>query len=182
MSSLPIVGTIALVQGASISVDAEWSASGEFELRLSKPDATTVHLAFYRRRGRSLNVSATAMAGLSAEVRGKDLLAALMTAISPNPEADLLALVDARLGDEPIEAIQAAGFIRGDEVARFAAELKVGEAGIGREAPALRGPHAASGPQPIRCAGAHRRANCFLSASSPAWMSGSSSQDFASPR
>ena len=65
-------------------------------------------MSFYRRRGRSLSVSAKALAGVSAEIRGRDLLAALMKAISPNPEADLLTLVDAGLDDRAIEAIQQA--------------------------------------------------------------------------
>jgi hypothetical protein len=103
---LPIIGSVALVGGASLTVGAEWTASGEFELRVSKPSATQVRLSFYRRHGRSLSVSAKALAGVSAEVRGRDLLATLMRAISSNPEADLLTLVEAGLDDEQIEAIQ----------------------------------------------------------------------------
>lgn len=105
---LPIVGSIALTQGATVSVGAEWTASGEFELRASKLSATQVRLAFHRRRGRSLSISARGTVGVAANVRGRDLLAALMTAISPNPEADLLTLVNAGLDDAPIEAIQQA--------------------------------------------------------------------------
>jgi hypothetical protein len=77
-------------------------------MRVSKPDAATVGLSFFRRRGRSLTVSATATAGLSATVRGRELLALLMRAISPNPEADLIALVNAGLDDKTIEAMQQA--------------------------------------------------------------------------
>ena len=57
---LPIVGTVALTQGATVTVGAEWIASGEFELRASKSSATRVRLAFHRRHGRSLSVSAKA--------------------------------------------------------------------------------------------------------------------------
>ena len=105
---LPIVGSVALMGGASLTIGAEWTASGEFELRVSKPSASHVRLSFYRRRGRSLSVSAKALAGVAAKIRGSDLLAALMRAISSNPEADLLTLVDAGLDDEQIEAIQEA--------------------------------------------------------------------------
>ena len=105
---LPIIGTAAVTAGASVNVGAEWTASGEFELRLSRSDASTLHLAFYRRRGRSLSVSAKANAGVTATVRGKDMLATLMRAISPDPEADLLTLVNAGLDDEAIGAIQQA--------------------------------------------------------------------------
>ena len=105
---LPIIGSVALTQGATVTVGAEWIASGEFELRASKSTATRVRLAFHRRHGRSLSVSAKGTVGVSLDVRGKDLLAALMTAISPNPEADLLTLVNAGLDDAAIEAIQKA--------------------------------------------------------------------------
>ena len=63
---LPIIGSVALTQAASLTVGAEWMASGEFELRVSKPTATRVRLSFYRRRGRSLSVSAKALVGVSA--------------------------------------------------------------------------------------------------------------------
>ncbi len=122
---LPLVGTAALTQAASATVRAEWTASGGFELRVSKPSSAQVRLAFYRRRGRSLSVSARAMAGVAATIRGKDLLATLMTAISPNPEADLLALVDAGLGDEPIEAIQQAVAASIDRSLTLAAQLQL---------------------------------------------------------
>ena len=105
---LPLIGSVALVQAASLTVGAEWTASGEFELRVSKPTATQVRLSFYRRRGRSLSVSAKALAGVSAQFRGRDLLATLMKAISADPEADLLTLVNAGLDDAAIEAIQQA--------------------------------------------------------------------------
>ena len=74
---LPIIGTVAVTTGASVKVGAEWTASGEFEMRVSRSDASTVHLALYRRRGRSLTVSAKATAGITATVKGKDMLAAL---------------------------------------------------------------------------------------------------------
>ena len=121
---LPLVGSLALTHGASVDVEAAWTASGEFELRVSKPDASHVHISFYRRKGRSLTVSAKAMAGVSVAVKGKELLATLMTAISRNPEADLLALVNAGLDDEPIEAIQEAIAASIDRSLTLAAQLQ----------------------------------------------------------
>lgn len=107
--SLPLVGTVAtLTQAGSVSVEASWNLKGGFEMRLAKLDAARVRLSYFRRRGRSLTISAKALAGVSAPVRGRDMLTALMTAISPNPEADIIALVDAGLDDGSIEAIQAA--------------------------------------------------------------------------
>lgn len=105
---LPLIGAAALVQTGSVTVDAEWAASGEFELRVEAVSGTRTRLSFYRRRGRSLTVSAKALMGVSATVKDSDLIATLMKAISPNPEADLIALVNAGLDDEPILAIQRA--------------------------------------------------------------------------
>jgi Clostripain family len=122
---LPIVGSLALTQGASVSVAAEWTASGEFELRVSKPSASQVRLSFYRRRGRSLTVSAKAMAGVTAPFRGRDLLATLMKAISPNPEADLLTLVEGGLDDAAIEAIQQAVAASIDRSLTLAAQFEL---------------------------------------------------------
>jgi hypothetical protein len=105
---LPLVGTAALTHGATVNVDGAWTINGNFELRVSRPDAHHVRLLFYRRKGRSLSVTATAMAGLSATVRDRELLSTLMKAISKDPETDLIALVDAGLRDDTILAIQRA--------------------------------------------------------------------------
>jgi hypothetical protein len=121
---LPLVGTVALTQGASVTVGAAWTANGEFELRLSRPSPSQARLAFHRRRGRSLNVSVKALAGVALEVRGRELLSTLMKAISSNPEADLLTLVDAGLDDEKILAIQDAIAASIDRSLTLAAQLQ----------------------------------------------------------
>ena len=122
---LPIVGTVALTHGVSVSVGAEWTVSGEFEMRVSRADARTLHVAFYRRRGRSLSVSAKASAGLTATIRGRDMLATLMRAISSDPETDLLTLVNAGLEDESILAIQDAIAASIDRSLTVSAQLQV---------------------------------------------------------
>ena len=105
---LPLIGAASVTAGASVSVNAGWTISGEFELRLSRPAPETVRLSYHRRRGRSLSVSALAQAGVSAVIRDNDVFTMLMRAISPDPEADLLALVDANLDDGQVQAIQQA--------------------------------------------------------------------------
>jgi hypothetical protein len=105
---LPLVGAAALTHGATVTVDAAWTISGSFELRVSRPEPDRVRLMFYRRKGRSLSVTATTMAGLSATVRNKELLSTLMKAISKDPETDLVALVNAGLRDDTILTIQRA--------------------------------------------------------------------------
>jgi hypothetical protein len=122
---LPIVGSARVAQGASLSVKAAWQAGGEFELRLSRPSASEVRLAYYRRRGRTLSVSAKGTAGVSATLGDSDLIAALMRAISPDPEADLRALVNAGLDDEQIAAIQGAVAASVDRTLTVAAQLQV---------------------------------------------------------
>jgi hypothetical protein len=122
---LPIVGTVALTHGASVSVGAEWTVSGEFEMRVFRADAATLHVAFYRRRGRSLSVSAKASAGLTATIRGRDMLATLMRAISSDPETDLLTLVNAGLEDDSILAIQDAIKASIDRSLTVSAQLQV---------------------------------------------------------
>jgi Clostripain family len=121
---LPLIGQVALTQGASVTVGAAWTASGEFELRLSRPSSFQARLAFHRRRGRSLSVSVKALAGVALEVRGRELLSTLMKAISSNPEADLLTLVDAGLDDEKILAIQNAIAASIDRSLTVAAQLQ----------------------------------------------------------
>ena len=104
---------------------AEWTVSGEFEMRVSRADAATLHVAFYRRRGRSLSVSAKASAGLTATIRGRDMLATLMRAISSDPETDLLTLVNAGLDDESILAIEDAIKASIDRSLTVSAQLQV---------------------------------------------------------
>lgn len=122
---LPIVGSVALAQAASVNVKADYAASGEFELRVSRVSAAQARLAFYRRRGRSLTVAATAMTGLAIDVRGRELIATLAKAISPNAEVDLVNLVNAELSDEQIQAIQHAVAASIDRSLTLSAQLQV---------------------------------------------------------
>jgi hypothetical protein len=122
---LPIVGTVALTGAASVSVAAAWTATGEFEMRVSKPDASRVRLSFFRRRGRSLTVSARATAGMSAVVKGKDLLSMLMTGISKNPAADVDALTSSGLDAAAIKAIEDAVSASIDRSLTLAAQLQL---------------------------------------------------------
>jgi len=126
---LPIVGTVALTAGATVSVNAAWTTSGDFEMRAAKQDASRVRLSFFRRRGRSLTVSAKATAGVSAAIKGKDMLAMLMTAISKNPQADLDSFTKAGLDDSSIHAIQQAISASIDRSLTLAAQLQVSALG-----------------------------------------------------
>ena len=126
---LPVIGTAALAQGVTVGVDASWTASGEFELRVRKADASRLQMSFFRRRGRALHISAKATAGVTATVKGRELLATLMTAISKNPEPDLLTLVNAGLDDATIGSIQKAIAGSLDRSLTLAAQLQVSALG-----------------------------------------------------
>ena len=126
---LPIVGAAALAAGATVSVNAAWTASGDFEMRAAKQDASSVRLSFFRRKGRALTVSAKASAGVSAAIKGKDMLAMLMTAISKNPQADHDALVAAGLNDAAVQAIEHAISASIDRSLTVAAQLQVSALG-----------------------------------------------------
>ena len=126
---LPVIGTAALIQGATVGVDAKWTASGEFELRVRKLDPSRLQLSYFRRRGRALHISAKATAGVTATVKGRELLAMLMTAISKNPEPDLLTLVNAGLDDDTIGSIQRAIAASLDRSLTLAAQLQVSALG-----------------------------------------------------
>lgn len=121
---LPIIGSLKVTQAASVSVDATWSASGAIELRITKSGTNQVRIAYHRRRGTSLAVGAKASLGVSATVRDSDVLKLLFRALSPDPEADLMALVGAGLADEQIAAIQEAIAASVDRSMRLAAELQ----------------------------------------------------------
>ena len=60
---LPLIGTVALTQAGSASVNAEWRLNGGFELRVEKVTKSVVRLSYFRRHGRSLAVSAKVISG-----------------------------------------------------------------------------------------------------------------------
>jgi hypothetical protein len=106
--SLPLLGSVTVPVSANVSVDAAWEASGDFELRVGKPSAGRIALSYHKSRGRAFTIGARATAGIAANFRDSDLLQSLMRAISTDPEADILQLVDAGLSDAQISAIQRA--------------------------------------------------------------------------
>ncbi len=82
------VGELELSSGGSIKVGASFEISGAFQIRVHKTAADKVTLGIYRKRGRELNVKATASIGASVAVGGFEPLEPLLKAISRNPQAD----------------------------------------------------------------------------------------------
>jgi hypothetical protein len=120
-----LVGQATVTAGASLTVGADWSMNGALELRISKSSASVARITYFRRRGRALEVSASARAGVGAQRNGKDLLTTLLRAISPDPEADLIGLVNAGLDDPTIESIAQAVAASIDRSLTLAAQVAV---------------------------------------------------------
>lgn len=122
---VPLVGEVAVVAGASLTVGGAWAMQGALELRISKPSASVVRIAYHRRQGRALEVTARAQAGVAVERKGHDLLATLLRGISPDPEADLIALVDGGLDDAAIASIAEAVAASIDRSLTLAAQVAI---------------------------------------------------------
>ena len=105
---LPLIGPVIARQHASFEVNAAWGISGAFELRVSRVDATRARIAYHRQHGRSLEASARALLGITAGTGKHDALALLMGALGGDPQADVVALVDAGASDAQIDDIQKA--------------------------------------------------------------------------
>ncbi|MGH9310978.1 MAG: hypothetical protein ACRD1U_16500, partial [Vicinamibacterales bacterium] len=121
---LPIVGSVGVSAGASVSVGAEWRASGSFEIRVTKMAGDRVRLSYYKRAGSEIVVDATAAVGVSAKIGDNDAIQLLLGAISSDPEADVLALVNAGLSDAQIEALQQAIASSVDRSLRLSLEMQ----------------------------------------------------------
>lgn len=122
--SLPVIGAASVTAGASARVKAEWTASGAFELRVARLRDGRVRLSYYKRTGSQVSVTASASVGVSAHIRDSDAIVKLLGAISSDPEADLVELVNAGLSDAQIEALQKAVTLSVDRSIRASAEME----------------------------------------------------------
>ncbi len=103
-----LFGSIALKEGASIRVGASFRLFGDYELRVRKTSATTIRLGYFRERGKEWKASVTASAGLSASVGGSDdLFGQILSALSPDPDAEFNELKQANVDTVTIASIQA---------------------------------------------------------------------------
>jgi hypothetical protein len=121
---LPIVGSVGISAGATLSVGAAWRAIGAFELRVTKVSADRVQLSYSKRAGSEVSIEAAAAVGVSAPIRDSDAIALLLGAISSDPKADLEQLVNAGLTDAQIEALQKAVALSVDRSLRVSTEMQ----------------------------------------------------------
>ncbi len=121
---LPIVGATSISAGASVAVGGEWRATGAFEIRASKVAADRVRLSYYKRAGSEITIDATAAVGVSATVGDSDAIQKFLSAVSSDPQADLVQLINAGLSDPQIEALQQAIARSVDRSLRIATQMR----------------------------------------------------------
>jgi hypothetical protein len=101
-------GSIELKSGASVRVGASFRLFGDYEIRVRKTSATTIRLGYFRERGKEWKATVSASAGLSASAGGSDdLFGQILSALSPDPEAEFNELKQANVDKATIASIQA---------------------------------------------------------------------------
>lgn len=100
-------GTVKLSEGASFRVAASFRVFGDYELRARKTSANTVRFGYFKQRGNEWKTSAAASAGLSLSLDGNDLFGQVISALSPDAEADFNEFKNAGLDSTTIASIQA---------------------------------------------------------------------------
>ena len=121
---LPIIGSASVRAGASVAINAKWRATGAFELRVTKMADSRVRLSYYKRAGSQVSIDATASVGVSAKIGDSDAIKKLLSAISSDPKADLVQLVNAGLSDAQVDALQKAVAASVDRSLRIATEMQ----------------------------------------------------------
>ena len=117
-------GSVAVTAGASVDIGAEWTASGEFELRLSKPAASTLI-------SRSTGVadvaerSAKAIGGHLRHAEGQGSAGDVDARDQPGSRSRPAGPRGRRAGRRPIEAIQQAIAASIDRSLTLSAQLQV---------------------------------------------------------
>ena len=102
-----VFGSIKISEGASFRVSASFRLFGDYELRARKTTANIVRLGFFKERGKELKASASASAGVSLSLDGDDLFGQVISALSPDAEADFDELKSAGLDSTTIASVQA---------------------------------------------------------------------------
>jgi len=92
---LPLgAGTIAVKAGATSALSASFTLSGSYQMRVCRKDTDTIELSFLRESGTALKAEFFADAGIAAKLGDKDLVAAVLGAISKDPAGDKKLLAD----------------------------------------------------------------------------------------
>jgi hypothetical protein len=105
---LPLnAGKLQVKTGVMAGITAAFTITGSYQVRARRTSADTIELSFHKQRGTTLEVDLSASDGVSVTARGKDLLEALLGAIStdPNDDATLKLFEDGGLSDDEISTL-----------------------------------------------------------------------------
>ncbi len=105
VSSAALPATIQVQEGATISVSASCTITGDLQVRAQKVDAGTIRLGVYRKRGAEYTVQVEPSVGLTAGTRSTDFISAVLGAVGPNPFPSADQLQKSGLTSEKQEAI-----------------------------------------------------------------------------
>ncbi len=95
-------GPITISAGPSVTIGGGFTLSGEYQARMWKQDGGILQLGYYKKRGRSFNVTFDASAEVDVAVGGFDLIAKIYGLLGDNGKlpADTLAKIPASVADD----------------------------------------------------------------------------------
>ncbi len=119
-------GPISVSEGASITVGGSYRVFGDYEIRIRKTGPTTVRLGYFREHGSEWKVNTSASAGLSLSLGDDDLFAKVISALSPDAQADFDELKNAKLDPDTIASIQATVMAAIERTLEVAVSFEIG--------------------------------------------------------
>ncbi|HVX68046.1 MAG TPA: hypothetical protein VHA11_15645 [Bryobacteraceae bacterium] len=106
-ASLPAgLPALSIAQTGSVEIGAEFTITGEYQVRARKIGPREVELGWFRRRGQEFAVNVEAGAGIEAGAGKLDLLTRVVSALGASAAADISELQQAGLAEEEAEAIE----------------------------------------------------------------------------
>ncbi|MFL6415281.1 MAG: hypothetical protein ACJ74Y_06375, partial [Bryobacteraceae bacterium] len=101
------LGTISVSEGASFRVGGSFRLFGDYEVRVRKTGENTVRVGYFKQRGKEWKTGVSAAAGVSLSLGDDDLFARVISALSPDAEADFKELKQAGIDPATTASIQA---------------------------------------------------------------------------
>jgi hypothetical protein len=94
--------------GGSVAVAASFAIDWDYQLRVSKVDANTIHLGVYHKKGDDTSVSVTVSGGVTAGVGSTDFLSMIMSAVLKGATVNSSSLTAMGVPQAQIDGIQSA--------------------------------------------------------------------------
>jgi hypothetical protein len=102
------LGGINIKTGVSVDVAADYTFSGDYQVRVQRLAKKTFRIGFYRERDSQFDFTVDAKGSVTAAFANNDLFVKIMQAISSDPQGDLKQLEAAGLPEDRAKAIQSA--------------------------------------------------------------------------